>query len=136
MRASWFRRQGYVKADKQGMMVLLWKKFHEEAVPPRLIKRKKFRIEPRKDKVTVTSFINGGCPGMNIVHERAKKVMEEFPDRIVFNTISTFENKTIEKWGLLDALFIDNKSINMGPPPSYQKIKKNIARKIKRLKNN
>ncbi len=134
MRASWFRRQGYIKADKRGMMVLLWKKFLEDAVPPEWIRRKKFSIEPRKDKVTVTSFINGGCPGMNIVHERAKRAAGEFPDKVVFNTVSTFEKKTIEEWGLMDALYIDNQSINMGPPPSYQKIRKKMVRKIKKLR--
>jgi len=135
MRASWFRRQGYIKADKQGMIVLLWKKFSEEAVPPRWIKREKFRIEPRKDKVTVTSFINGWCPAMNLAHERAKRAAGEFPDQVVFNTVNTFEKNSIEQWGLMDALFIDNKSINLGPPPSFSKIRKNMVRKIRKLKS-
>lgn len=134
MRASWFRRQGYIKADKQGMIVLLWKKFQEEAISPKWVERKKFRIEPRKDKVTVTSFINGWCPAMNLAHERAKRAVAEFPEKVVFNTINTFEKKTIEKWGLMDGLFIDNKSINMGPPPSYKKIKKIVARKVRQIK--
>lgn len=134
MRAAWFRRQGYIKADKQGMIVLLWKKYSEEAEPPKWIEKKKFRIEPRKDKVTITSFINGWCPGMNLAHERAKRAAAEFPDKVVFNTINTFEKETIEKWGLMDGLFIDNKSIRMGPPPSYERIRKNVARKVKRIK--
>jgi GNAT superfamily N-acetyltransferase len=134
MRASFFRHMGYAKADKQGMTILLWKKFAEDVEPPKWVERKKFRIEPRKDKVTVTSFINGGCPGMNIVHERAKRAASEFSDKVIFNTVSTFEKNAIEEWGLVDALFIDNKSINMGPPPSFQKIRKNIARKIRKLK--
>jgi GNAT superfamily N-acetyltransferase len=134
MRASFFRHMGFIKTDKQGMMIMLWKKFTEDAEPPKWVKRKKFRIEPGKDKVTVTSFINGGCPGMNLVHERAKRAAQEFPGKVVFNTISTFDKKAIEEWGLMDALFIDNKSINMGPPPSYQKIRKQIARKVRKLK--
>jgi hypothetical protein len=34
----------------------------------------------------------------------------------------------------MDALYIDNKSIGMGPPPSYKKIRKNIVRKVKRIR--
>ena len=133
MRASWFRRQGYIKADKQGMIVLLWKKFDNNAVPPKWIERKKFRTEPRNDKVTVTSFLNGWCPAMNLAHERAKRAAAEFPDKVIFNTVNTFEKKTIEEYGLMDGLFIDNKSINLGPPPSYKKIRKSIARRVRRI---
>lgn len=134
MRASWFKKHGYTVADKQGMRILLWKKFTDDAVSPKWIETKKFRIEPLKDKVTVTSFINGGCPGMNLVHERAKRAVSEFKDKAVFNTVNTFNKNDIEKWGMMDALFIDNKGINMGPPPSFKKIRRNIARRVRKLK--
>ena len=133
MRASWFRKLGYKKVDKQSMIVLLWKKFDENALPPKWIERKKFRIEPRKDKVTVTSFINGWCPAMSLAHERAKRAAAEFPDKVIFNTVNTFEKKAIEEYGIMDGLFIENKSINMGPPPSYKKIMKNISRRVRRI---
>ncbi len=133
MRASWFKKQGYAKVDKLGGRILLWKKFTEDAVPPKWIETNKFTIEPKQDKVTVTSFINGGCPAMNIIHERAKRVAMEYPDKVIFNTISTFEKNEILKWGYLDALYINNKSINMGPPPSFNKIKKKITGKVNKL---
>ncbi len=42
MKASWFKKHGYIKADKQGIMgaVLLWKPFTDDAIPPKWIKRK------------------------------------------------------------------------------------------------
>ncbi|MFO7658126.1 MAG: GNAT family N-acetyltransferase [Bacteroidales bacterium] len=134
MRASWFKKQGYVKADKQGIRVLLWKKFSDDAIPPRWVETKKFRLVPPPGKVTVTSFINGHCPGMNIVHERAKRASLEFAGKVEFNTINTINKEDIEKWGMMDALFIDNKSINMGPPPSFKKIRSKIEKKVKKLR--
>ncbi|MBN2611540.1 MAG: GNAT family N-acetyltransferase [Bacteroidales bacterium] len=134
MRASWFRKQGYVKVDKQGIRVLLWKKFSDDAVPPKWVETKKFRTEPSPGKVMVTSFINGHCPAMNIVHERAKRASMEFADRVEFNTINTFKKEDIVKWGMMDALFIDNKSVNMGPPPSYKKIRRIIAGRVRKLR--
>ena len=32
-----------------------------------------------------------------------------------------------------DAVFIDDKELRSGPPPSYEKIKKRIAKKVKKL---
>ena len=134
MRASWFRKQGYKKIDKQGVRILLWKKFDENAIPPQWIETKKFTVDEQPGKVVVTSFLNGGCPGMNIVHERAKRASAEFKENVIFNTISTICKDDIRKWGTLDALYIDNRSVNMGPPPSYKKIRKLIAKKVNRLK--
>ena len=34
MRASWFRKQGYKKADRMGIQVLLWKQFSRDAEKP------------------------------------------------------------------------------------------------------
>ena len=41
MKAWWFRKQGYRKVDQQGLAVLLWKPFANDAVPPRWIRPKK-----------------------------------------------------------------------------------------------
>ena len=37
------------------------------------------------------------------------------------------------EWGISDALYIDNKAVRTGPPPSYEKIKKKITRKVRKL---
>ena len=34
-----------------------------------------------------------------------------------------------------DAVFVDGKQIRQGPPPSYDKIRRTVARKVKRLRN-
>ena len=132
MKASWFKKQGYTKVDKDGMAVLLWKPFTDKADPPKWIKEKK---NPGKisGKVTVTSFINGWCSAQNIVFERAKRAASEFGDLVEFQEIHTFDRDVFLEWGIADALFIDGKQIRTGPPPSYKKIRNKIARKVKKL---
>jgi len=131
MRASWFKKQGYRKVDKESIQVLLWKPFTDDAIPPKWIKEKK--PERIHGKVTVTSFISGWCTAQNIVYERAKRAAAEFGDKAVFQEIDTFDRTTMLEWGLSDALFVDGKEVRTGPPPSYEKLRKLIARRVKRL---
>jgi GNAT superfamily N-acetyltransferase len=132
MKASWFRKQGYVKVDKVGMQVLLWKPFAEDAVAPKWIREKK-RPQKKEGKVTVSAFLNGWCPAMNMTFERAKRAAREFGDQVEFQDIRTIDRATFLDWGIADAVFIDGKPVRTGPPPSYDKIKKKIAKRIKRL---
>ena len=133
MKASWFKKHGYEKVDKQSMAVLLWKPFSEDAVAPKWIKQKK---SPKKipGKVSVTAFLNGWCPSQNIVFERAKRAALEFGDKVVFTEIDTFNRETFSEWGIADALYIDGKEIRTGPPPTFEDIKHKIAKRVKKLK--
>lgn len=132
MRAKWFKKHGYTQVDKQGIQVLLWKPFTDEAIPPRWIREKK-KPKPIKGKVMITSFINGWCPAQNIVYERAKNAALEFGDKVEFREINTMKRDVFLEWGIVDGLFIDDKQVRTGPPPSYEKIKKKIAKKVKKL---
>lgn len=132
MKASWFKKQGYKKIDKRSIQVLLWKPFNDAAQPPRWISQQK---KPGKTpgKVTVTAFKNGWCPAQNITFERAKRAAAEFGDQVQFREIDTFNRTTFLEWGLSDALYIDTKSVRTGPPPTFEKIKKKIAQRVKKL---
>jgi GNAT superfamily N-acetyltransferase len=132
MSASWFEKQGYKKADKQGEQVLLWKPFEENAQPPKWFKEKK---KPKRiaGKVAVAGFLSGWCPAMNIVFERAKRACSELGENVVFQAIDTFDRKTYLKWGIDGALFIDGKKLEAGPPPSYEDIKNKIGERVKKL---
>jgi len=130
MRASWFRKQGYRRADRMGIQALLWKPFSSEARPPKWI-RPGGPLPPRcVGKVTVTAFRNGWCPAQNMTFERAKRAAAEFGDRVEFQSIDTSDRSEFLKWGRADGLFIDGKEVRNGPPPSYEKIRKKIARRI------
>ncbi len=131
MRASWFRKRGYRTADKMGLQVLLWKPFADDAVPPRWIRPKK-KPEPSSGKVNVTAFMNGWCPAMNMVMERARRAAAELGDRTEFRLIDTFDRQTFLEWGMSDGLFINGRPVRTGPPPSYDKIKKRIAKQAKK----
>jgi hypothetical protein len=134
MKAAWFKKQGYTKVDKPGFFgpVLLWKPFTDDSIPPKWIKQKK-KPEKFPGKVTVTGFINGWCPAQNMVFERAKRAASEFGDTVIFKGINTFNRETFLEWGISDALYIDDMKIRTGPPPSYEKIKRIISRKINKL---
>jgi len=134
MRASWFKKQGYKKVDKQGMSILLWKPFIDKAIPPKWIKEKK-RPEKIPGQVTVTAFMNGWCSAQNMVFERAKRAAAEFRGKVVFKEINTFNRDVFLEWGVADALYIDDKQVRTGPPPSYKKLKKLIAKKVKKLRD-
>lgn len=71
---------------------------------------------------------------MNIANERAKRAAQEFGSKMEYQEINTFDRDVLYEWGISDALFIDGKQMRLGPPPSYEKIKKKIAKKAK--KNN
>lgn len=132
MKASWFRKNGYIKVEKDGVASLLWKPFTSDASPPRWIKQKKKpQSEPRK--VIVSSFLNGWCPAQNLIRERAKRAASELGEKVIFKEIDTFDRNKMLEWGILDALYIDDKQIRTGPPPSYEKIKKKIIKKLKKL---
>ena len=129
MRASWFKRKGYKVADKSGIMRLMWKPFNEHAVRPRFIKPIK-KPKKGKDKVNITMFKTGWCPAMNLVYERTLRASNDFEEKIETKEYNTLEKEVISEWGITDGIFIDGKKIRMGPPPSYDKIRKKIERKV------
>ena len=132
MKASWFRKQGYTRVDKQGIQVLLWKPFTDDAVPPNwAVEKKKPGSIP--GKVAVTAFLNGWCTAQNMVCERARRAAMELGDQVEFRMINTFDRQVYSEWGITDALFIDGKPVRTGPPPSYKKIRRLITKRMKRL---
>ena len=132
MKASWFKKHGYKRADKLGFLgpELVWKAFSDTATPPLWIRQKK-KPELIPGKVTVTAYLNGWCPAQNMVYERARRASGELGDGVIFRSILTSDRDNFLEWGIGDALFIDEKKVNTGPPPSYRKIKRKIARQLK-----
>jgi GNAT superfamily N-acetyltransferase len=132
MRASWFKKHGYRKADSQSMQILLWKPFMEDAAPPRWIRNKKTPAL-ESGKVTVTALLSGWCPAMNMTFERTKRAAAELGEKVVFRAVDTIDRRVFWEWGETDTLFIDGQALRPGPPPSYEKLRKKIAKKVKKL---
>ncbi|MBN1685053.1 MAG: GNAT family N-acetyltransferase [Spirochaetales bacterium] len=133
MRASWFRKKGYTRCDRDGIGVLLWKSFSEDAVAPEWNRQKK---KPRGEpgQVTVHSFVNGWCPGQNLVHERAKRAAAEIGPPVVFKEYETGKPEIFNEWHIVDALYVNGRQVRTGPPPSYDKIRRTIQKAVKRLR--
>jgi GNAT superfamily N-acetyltransferase len=132
MKASWFKKQGYKKADRDGIALLVWKPFANDAEPPRWIKRKK-PIPTVSGRVAVTGFMNGWCPAQNMVYERARSASAELGDRVIFQTIDTSDRDSVAEWGIVDGVFINGKKIGNGPPPTYDNIRRAIAKRVKKI---
>ncbi|MBE0518155.1 MAG: GNAT family N-acetyltransferase [Thermoplasmata archaeon] len=133
MRASWFKKHGYSKVDKVGPSVLLWKPFSGDAKPPKWISTRNKPV-PQDGTVVVTSFNSGWCAAQNLVHERAKRAAAICGDRVRFEHIDTLDRNTFLEWGIGEALFVDGKQIRTGPPPSFEKIKSIIERRVRKLR--
>lgn len=133
MRASWFRKHGYGTADRRGMSALVWKAFVPEAVPPRWPGKRSELPEPVPGTVNVVSFSSGWCMAMNLTHERAKLAAAEFGDAVAFHEIDTSSPETFARWGIQDAVLVDGKNLQKGPPPSLETIRRTIARRVARL---
>lgn len=132
MKASWFKKQGYKKAERNSMQLLVWKPFVDDATQPNWIRPKK-SVPRNPGKVTVTAFINGWCPAQNAVYERAKRACLEFGDKVIFESIDTSDREVFLEWGISDGLFIDGKQVAFGPPLPYEKILKKISKRVKKL---
>jgi GNAT superfamily N-acetyltransferase len=130
--AAWFKKRGYKKADRNGILVLLWKPFAAEASAPRWIRMKEKPGGQIKGKVAVDAFVHGWCPAQNMTFERAKRAAQELGEAVEFRPVETLDRSAYLRLGISDGVFINGKAVRTGPPPSYEKIRKKIAKKIKK----
>lgn len=134
MRASWFRRHGYRRADRRGIASLVWKPFGSDAEPPRWPATTGRRPEPVAGKVLVTGCVNGWCPAQNLAFERARSAAEPFGDLVECRMVDTSDRETMLAWGESDALFVDGRRVRTGPPPSEAKLAALIGRRVRRVR--
>jgi N-acetylglutamate synthase-like GNAT family acetyltransferase len=133
MKASWFKKHGYLRIDREGMAALMWKAFSTDSDCPRWRKIKKQPI-PGTDKLNISVFCHGWCSAMNISYERIKRIAEEFHPYIHFEEYNTRDRRILEEWGISDAIYLDDKTVNTGPPPSYEALRKRVIKMLKKKK--
>jgi len=76
-------------------------------------------------------IIDLGCTGMNLTAERARRAAAELGDKVAYAEIDTSDPAAVAKWGVSDALYINGKVVRTGPPPSYEKIRSIIAKRLR-----
>jgi GNAT superfamily N-acetyltransferase len=134
MRASWFRRHGYRKADRQGLSSLVWKPFTPDARPPRWLPSTGKRPDPVPGKVVVTACSSGWCMAMNLAMERARKAARRFGERAEFHLVDTSEREALLAWGQADSVWVDGREVRTGPPPSQERLVRLVGRRVARLR--
>ncbi len=133
MRASWFRRHGYRRADRRGLAALVWKPFADDAECPRWPVATGKRPEPVAGKVLVTGCVNGWCPAQNLAFERARRAAAPFGPRVEVRRVDTTDRATMLAWGECDALFVDQARVRTGPPPSEARLSAMVRRRVRAL---
>jgi GNAT superfamily N-acetyltransferase len=135
MRASWFRRHGYRRADRRGIAALVWKPFVAGAEAPRWPASAARVPDPVAGKVLVTGCVNGWCPAQNLAFERARRAAAPFGDLVECRLVDTSDRETMLAWGEADALFVDRRRVRTGPPPSEAKLGALIRGRVRRLRS-
>lgn len=130
MRASYYKKHGYKKIDKDGSTVLLVKSFIKEDSIPQLVRMKK-KPPKGEEKVNVMIFLNGWCPAQNIVVERTLRAIENFSDYVEVEILDTTDRSVLDTWGIYTGVFVNGKTVQKGPPPSYAKISRLIEKEVK-----
>lgn len=133
MKASWFRKHGYVAVDRQGTAVLLWKAFSDQAVAPRWYESRAKLPELTSGLVTVTAFTNGWCMSQNLVYERAQRAAAAWGDRVVFREVDTSDRAVIAEFGYSDAVFVNHEQLRSGPPATYEKVERVLRKHLSKL---
>lgn len=134
MRASWFKKHGYRKVDRQGISVLLWKPFVTEARPPRWFPKVDRLPDAVPGKVDVVAFSSGWCLAQNLTYERARRAAAELGGQVSFREIDTSAPDAVAKWGRTDEVILDGRDLQKGPPPSYERIRGAMERRVRRLR--
>jgi hypothetical protein len=80
-----------------------------------------------------TTRVRNGFVSSESVCERAKWGGAACDERVAFGGIGTANRATFLEWGISDALFIDGEDVRTGPPPSYEKLKGLIEKRLKKL---
>lgn len=132
MRSSWFKKHGYETADRSEGRELVWKRFSVDAEAPKWVTPGS-APEPVDGQVTMTAYLSGWCPAMNLTYERSRRVAEDLGEPVVFVPIDTSDPAAMRRHGQNDAVFLDGKKLQRGAPPSYDKIRKKTQKRVRRV---
>jgi hypothetical protein len=113
---SFYEHMGYLRADKEGMAVLVWKPFDDGVSPPRFLRAAR-RPSWDSDKVCVAFFLNGWCTGSCGQCVTAREAVEGLEDIVEYREIDTSDPETMRSWGISDGLYVEGEPYRPYEPP-------------------
>jgi GNAT superfamily N-acetyltransferase len=129
MRASWFKKHGYHRVDADGIRALVFKAFEPDVPPPRWLRSDK-RPADERGRVVLTSCGTGWCLAQNAATERAIRVARGLGIEVV-DRDTCCDRRALEEWGTDAALFLDDRPVRTGPPPSESKLARMMRRRLR-----
>lgn len=114
---SFYEHMGYVRADAEGMTVLVFKPFLADAQPPKLMRLKQPPTAGDR-KVDVTVFVSGWCNGGCGYAVTVRDAVQGIEDIVDYREVDTSDRETQLKYGVgLDGIYLDGKPFRPDGPP-------------------
>ncbi|UCG42722.1 MAG: GNAT family N-acetyltransferase [candidate division WOR-3 bacterium] len=129
---AFFQEQGYRGVAHHGRQVVMWKRFADDAVAPKAIKRR-FKFEPVKGKVVIDLFHNTLCRPSVVEAIRVRDLAERFGTKVLLREHSADERKALVQHGIPRAIFINGREVSWGHAAPDDALAQEISREILRV---
>jgi len=113
MPAAYFEARGWEAVDRRGATRLLWKRFAEQAAPPRLLEPT-YTFQPAAGRVVVDLFWNRFCLTSDMEAQRVRDVAAEFGEQVQLNEHQAEQAETLGLCGIPRAIYVDGQEISWG----------------------
>ncbi len=112
---SFYEHMGYERIDEDQPVILVWKSFAPNAIPPKLLKSR--RSLPRGiDKVNLVAFRNSWCNGCGSILV-CRDTIEGMDDMVNYSEIDTSDKDTREFYGVDNLVMLDGEVYRPYEPP-------------------
>jgi GNAT superfamily N-acetyltransferase len=129
---SFYEHMGYARVETEGLVVLVWKPFADDAKPPALIRPNRMPAK-RAGKTTVTVFVNGWCGGSCGQCISARDAVAGLKEIVTYEEVDTSDRTNMLFWGIADAVFLDDTPFRPdGPPWTSNELRAEILEVSKR----
>jgi len=111
---SFYEHMGYTRVAINKLVVLVWKLFSKDAIPPALLHRKR---APAKGttRINVSVFVNGWCGVGCDWCIKARQAVSGLERLVTYKEIDTSDRTTMLAWGIEDGVFLDDSPFEAPP---------------------
>jgi GNAT superfamily N-acetyltransferase len=113
MRDDFFRHFGYEEAGRVGNMVILWKRFDDDADPPRFFEPK-WDYTPVPGKVAFDAFWHRQCLTTATEINNVREVCAEFGDRVLLREYDATDPAVRQRYQIGRQLMVNGREIGWG----------------------